>query len=382
MDKPITILFPAPAPNTYIALVEQCIKESGFEIVYFNDAIRDTDILNKAVVVNLNWYEGIKNQKLPKYLYITLRKIKDYLILKKYNIKIIFTFHNILPHDTAHKYIDSFLIKFCLNNADKIVGLCNGSKDVLKMYLSDKKIHNKVRIINHLPFTNIYKDLVKNDEILKEIKSQKTNKEFHCLFFGLLREYKNIEMILQLAEELKEESVHFVIAGKASDNEYKEKLINKCNSLNNISIIPRFITDEEVIALFDWSDVFICPLNLKTSINSGSMILSFGFQRPVIGPRNGTMKDFPLEDNYSYEYTDEREHYKELKSAFSAAYNEWENSPESLLNKGEKLFEYLESNYSYEITQKKYKDLYSELFEWGGAELIDDIKCSQLLLCY
>ncbi len=361
MDKQVTILFPAPAPNTYISLIEKYIKESDFDVVYLDDVIKNKSILKKTVIANLNWFENIGDQNFFKYLYIVLRKIKYYIVLKQYHIKIIFTFHNMLPHDTKHKVIDMFLIKFCLINADKIVGLCDSSRVILKKYISEKIINEKLCIINHCSFTSIYKDL-KKDEKIKSIIFDK-EKKFHVLFFGLLRRYKNIELLLQLAEEFKNEKIDFIIAGNASEEKYITEIEAKCKKCGNIKLFPRYITDEEVITIYEWADISICPLNIKSSINSGSMILSFGFETPVIGPENGTIKDFPAKYNYSYKYKNERDHYIKLKEKFVEAYHDWLNDPLILKGKGKNLFNYLEKNFSYNITCKKYRNLYNDLIE-------------------
>lgn len=363
MNEKLTILFPAPMPNTYISLIESCINESGYNIVYLDNIIKNKEILKEAIIANLNWYEGIGNQNILKYIYAFLRKIKYFVILKHYHIKIIFTFHNLIPHDTKFKYMDALLIKFCLKNADRIVGLCDNTREILKRYLSDKEINEKLCIINHCSFEPIYRN-IKKDEKIKNIIAD-DEKAFHVLFFGLLRKYKNIELVIRLAEDFKHENINFIIAGNVPEEEYKIEIADQIKQCKNITLIPRHITDEEIISLYEWADISICPLNLESSVNSGSMVMSFGFKTPVIGPKNGTIKDFPAIYNYSYQYTSEKDHYPKLKEKFVEAYNDWKDDSLKLKEKGKNLYEYLGENFSYEMTREKYSNLYNELAQEG-----------------
>lgn len=369
--KKSTLTMMRPKPNLpatdYLSLTGRCIVENGYEILDFNSCFLDNRILDEVTIVNFNWYEGISQKHNSiKYTYFALRKLKHYLRMKKKDIRIIYTFHNKKSHDKwKHSHIitviDKLLIFFLLKYADKIVVLSEYSKVILKDFLlTDKEIENKVCVINHMSYYEVYKNF--KAEKPQEIKTIK-NDTMKVLFFGTITKYKNIDLIIKLAQEMKEKNVSFIIAGKVESDEYKEK-IKEWGNYKNINLIPRYITNEEVVALFDLADICIMPLDITSSINSGSMCLSFTLGTPVIAPEIGTLLDFPKEYNFSYIYKNKKEHYAKLKNAFLEAYKVWENDiggGGSLKRRGELLFKYIEKNYSYEITKEKYKRLYDGL---------------------
>ncbi len=362
----LTIMRPKPnLPATdYLSLVGRCVIENGYEILDFNSCFMDDEILDKVSIVNFNWYEGISQKhNFIKYAYFALRKAKHYLRMKKKNIRIIYTFHNKKSHDKWNHsriitIIDKMLITFLLKFADRIVVLSEFSKFILRdFHLSAKEIENKVCVINHMSYYDVYKNF--KAQKLQELKTIKNN-TMKVLFFGTIAKYKNINLIMKLAEEMKDKNVSFIIAGKVESDEYKEK-IKEWSNYKNVNLIPRYILIEEVIALFDLADICVMPLDITSSINSGSMCLSFTLSTPVVGPEIGTMLDFPKEYNFPYFYKNKKEHYKKLKDAFLEAYKIWQDNPDDLKRRGELLFKYLEKNYSYEITKEKYKKLYDSL---------------------
>ena len=93
--------------------------------------------------------------------------------------------------------------------------LCDYSKTALKLYMTDEDIAQKVRVVYHPTYDGIYPTSEVN---IPELSSD--SNKMHILFVGNIRPYKNIEMILKIAEDYKEKDVEFTIAGKPISEEY------------------------------------------------------------------------------------------------------------------------------------------------------------------
>ena len=77
---------------------------------------------------------------------------------------------------------------------------------------------------------------------------------------------------------------------------------------------------------------------MKSSLNSGSVILSFSYGRTVISPKVGTILEYPEDLVFSYLYRDEQEHVINLAKVIEKVSNIGFSDKEALLNMGEEMF--------------------------------------------
>lgn len=185
-------------------------------------------------------------------------------------------------------------------------------------------------------------------------------RNMHILFMGSVRPYKNIELILEAANKLQGKNIEFVIAGKANNKDYEKLIQDKVNHLSKVTFIPRFIEDSEMFSFYDWADIVLIPLDIKSSLNSGSSVLAFTMGKTVIIPKIGTVRDFPRELMFSYEYENESEHLNALVDKINEAFMKWSDNPKSIERMGSEIREYLNNNFSKEKTEERYRKLYQE----------------------
>ena len=69
------------------------------------------------------------------------------------------------------------------------------------------------------------------------------------------------------------------------------------------------------------------PLNIKSSINSGTCFLSLCYSRNIICPLIESLKDFKSNSFYTYTYKNEKEHYNNfLNMARTAIFEFYEDN--------------------------------------------------------
>lgn len=354
MDK--VVYYPTNHKNPYVALVIEAISKAGYEVYDLEDIKSNHKLAKEIKVINLNWFDSISDCPLWKAIALLLRQILRIEYYKRCGMKIIYTLHNKQPHDTKYKRINYILMKFLCKKSDYIVVLCNYSKEVLKTFLTVEEIEKKMRVM-YLPS---YEGAYSKDKVLiSELHiSEKPN--MHILFMGSVRPYKNIELILEVANKLKEKNIEFVIAGKTSSKDYERMIKDKVENLSNVNFISRFIDDSEMTSFYDWADIVLIPLDTKSSLNSSSAVLAFTMGKTVIIPKIGTVRDFPEELMFTYEYENESEHLILLSDKINEVLDKWSNNPETIRKMGDDIRAYLNDNYSREKTVERYKKLYQE----------------------
>lgn len=113
----------------------------------------------------------------------------------------------------------------------------------------------------------------------------------HILFFGRLSTYKGIEVLLKAVPIVINEfpSELFVIAGKSIQGYNLDYDI--CNKhKNNISILNRYIPNDELVTMIQKSKFVVCPY-LDAS-QSGVLMTAFALNTPVIATNVGAFPEY------------------------------------------------------------------------------------------
>lgn len=114
--------------------------------------------------------------------------------------------------------------------------------------LSHRLIHNAVDI-------NIFKKL----DNIDRIKNKYQLKECIRLFsIGRIIDRKGLDYTIEAISELKEYDIHYYIGGKGDYQKYLKKLVKKLNLEDKVSFLG-FIPDQDLIELYNASDIFMMP---------------------------------------------------------------------------------------------------------------------------
>ena len=222
-------------------------------------------IKKKPVIIHCQWF------KLPWFDLHVIKLIKRVFL----NIKIIYTAHNVLPHDKSEKYrliysklynkVD-FIITHTESSKEEIVSLCNKNKEnihVIPHGLINYKIENEIIA----------------DEIKKLKRKHKIINQKIFISLGIQSYYKGIDLILNSWIKSKDlnnnDNLLLIIAGKG-DLEYYKYI----KSSTNIIIRNEFISDKEFIAYFKIADVVLLPYR-KIS-QSGVLLTAINEEVPVL----------------------------------------------------------------------------------------------------
>lgn len=345
--------------NKYVDISQKILKHCGCEIIDFEGLYKKgRKKIQQCDAVFLNWYDTIYGQSnissIQKQIFKNKMKL---LILKSCGLKVVFTFHNRLPHNTNDERKARILrsyAKWICKHSDYIMVLSRNSKEYLKAYLTDREIENKVRYIPHPNYIGVYSPAIQET-------TYPESKDFRILFVGQVSRYKNINLILETAEHFRNKNIRFHIAGNCSDAAYKAEIINRAQALPNVELDLRFIEDDELEQLLRQYHIMLLPYDTKSSMNSGTVILAFSNGRTVICPEICTIQDFDLSDVYSYRYETEEHHRKQIFECVEQAYNDWVNNRTDFESKGTRLLQAVRENNSPEKLMEYYRSLLEEI---------------------
>lgn len=353
MKKILTAYYPWRNENLYIINVRNAILNSGYEVKSFYSILKNPIKFLQCKIVNFNWFENAPTWKSYCKKNIVLRMLK---IFRK---KVIYTMHNKQPHDLKHnKYALKLMKKLCLQSV-AIVGLCPDTLEVVQQIAPQACA--KVKVIPHPNYIRNY--TLTNFENLKA-RFNFTSENLVLLYMGLLRPYKNIELLIKIVNELNNEKIRLLIAGEPFNGEYCDELLRCAQGNPNIVFDFRYVPDDEIVSYYNTADLVVLPYHKESSLNSGVVYLSFSLKKTVICPDIGSINMIPDKSFvYSYHYDTDAEHEDTLSKVFMKAVSDFETNPNILRQKGEAAYKYVSEEHSMEIVEQKYAELYATIMK-------------------
>jgi len=223
---------------------------------------------------------------IPLYLYL-IKKIRK----NNNDIKIYCISDNIIPHERF--IFDRYIIMYFLKKFNGHMVMSSQSKNLLKKIIGNEKLIIK----SFLPLKNIYKNEVSKEEALKKI--QVTKPKLLLLFFGLIRDYKGLDIVIKSLNLIKEYDVKLLIAGKCYQN--KKMYINMIKEYNledKIIWHDEYIPESKVNYYFSAADAVI--LSHKRIYQSGIIPLAYNFNKLIIASDIDSFKEHIIDTKTGY----------------------------------------------------------------------------------
>ncbi len=194
-------------------------------------------------------------------------------IKKQTNINIIALCDNIIPHE--QRALDQQLSTRFFNYIDSFIVLSKKVEEELLSILPDANYKYSPH-----PIYSIFMEAPAQDEAKKQLNISAKNV---LMFFGLIREYKGLDILIKAVGKLKDELDDFIllIVGECYEDEQKYvELIQQCGLVDDVQTHFSFVPDEEVGKFFAATDVVVLPY--KTASQSGIVQIAYHYDTPVI----------------------------------------------------------------------------------------------------
>ena len=116
--------------------------------------------------------------------------------------------------------------------------------------------------------------------------------EFVILFFGLLRPYKGVRYLVKAFERLPEgvlKESRLLIVGEPWEDREAIELARRSEVKDRITVVDRYVSDDEVSLYFSASDVLVLPYTRASQ--SGVAHIGMFFGLPIIASEVGGLKE-------------------------------------------------------------------------------------------
>lgn len=223
--------------------------------------------------------------------------------LQAFGAKIVWTLHNLIDHDATE--LQERNCQYALGEmaqaADLILIHTESSADALSNLLK-QDVRAKCVTLSHA----LYSDLVDIAPYMPPEWIEIPSDRLVMLCAGILRPYKGVAELLDALSVIiksgQTNHLHLVIAGRLIDPGI-EKMLNSISEQvrRHLTIIPRVLTDNELVALVRRADLCVTPY--RKILISGSYYLNTTFAKPTLAPRRGMFTELIQhgKDGYLYD---------------------------------------------------------------------------------
>ncbi|MDD6283606.1 MAG: glycosyltransferase family 4 protein [Oribacterium sp.] len=187
--------------------------------------------------------------------------------------KLVYTVHNLLPHEAPEK-------------SRRLYGRFYAACDLLITHneYTAKLLRENYRI----PGSKIYVIPHGAYATLSNHKKEKRRSDGICRFlqFGIFRQYKGIDILLKaiaLIPKDQRQHFHFTIAGAwfpALDSTDYKKMAEQLEITDAVTIIAKHIGDDQIEKLYNDADYCLFPY--RSIYGSGALLMAYTFGKPVI----------------------------------------------------------------------------------------------------
>lgn len=256
-----------------------------------SDPPKDLKIIQCINSVNpLNWYQSGNKIKAEQANIVIVRYWLPFMgpclgtisrIIKKNNFtKLIGLIDNALPHEKRPG--DRMFTNYFTQAMDGFVTM---SQYVLKDLMEFTK--KQIVLVSHPLYDNFGPKL---DQKEARKKLGLPEDAYIFLFFGFIRKYKGLDLLIKAFEILHIKNVYLLIAGEyyAGEDEIKDQ-IKHSNIKSQILAHTHFINDEQVGTFFSAANSVVQPY--RNATQSGVTPLAYHFEVPMIVTNVGALPD-------------------------------------------------------------------------------------------
>ena len=194
--------------------------------------------------------------------------------------KVISILDNVLPHE--RRVLDTSFTKYYLKSNDGFIVLSDAvGRDLLELKPDARYI-----TIPH-PLYNHFGEKIERRVAMERLGLNAEKKTL--LFFGLIREYKGLDILIDAFSTL-DESYQLIIAGEpyGSFSKYETQM-RRSPAKERIAVYTQYIPDHQVPLFFSASDVVVLPY--RSATQSGISAISSHFGIPMITTNVGGLKE-------------------------------------------------------------------------------------------
>jgi len=214
------------------------------------------------------------------------------IVKRNKKTKIVSILDNIIPHEK--RFADRALSNYFVKSVDGFVAMSDSVMKDLETFDNKKPL----QFCPH-PLYDNFGEVISQKEAQKKLNLDCDYK--YLLFFGFIRDYKGLDLLLKAMSRLKDSNhkIKLIVAGEFYSNEktYLD-LIEELKIKEQLVLATDFIPDSKVSLYFSAADLIVQPY--KSATQSGVTQIAYHFEKPIITTDVGGLAEIVPDGKVGY----------------------------------------------------------------------------------
>lgn len=276
--------------NPYLGLLQACLEKGGAKI---EDA--DSDYLSGRWLIHHRKQVDVLHFHWIQYHYLQAPSVGSWRALAKFVAQVVFarmlgyrivwTVHNVLPHERARGGIDVAARRAMALLAHAVLVLCEeGRRQVARRFGRRRNVY----VTPHGHYVGVYPS--ESTYIETRTRLGLAQESTVYLFFGGVRPHKGVEKLLQAFAEVPGENVRLLIVGLAHTDEIYRRVMQLAATDSRVVTMLEFVSDSQLRCFIDAADVIVLPFDQVLS--SSTVVTAMSLGCPVVAPALGCLPEW------------------------------------------------------------------------------------------
>jgi glycosyltransferase involved in cell wall biosynthesis len=210
-------------------------------------------------------------------------------LLKRFTqIRTVFIIDNVMPHERRPG--DRFMTRLAMRWVDGFIVQSNIVRRELYDWFPEAK-GREVVYVPHPVYDCYPETTLSKDEARRELGLNPGGKVL--LFFGLVRRYKGLDILLQALPGIlnkSDENIHLLVAGEFYEpEEMYRRQVADLGLQDRVTIINQYIANEDIGMVFHAADLLVLPY--RSATQSGVVQVAYNFGLPVVSTKVGGLPE-------------------------------------------------------------------------------------------
>jgi beta-1,4-mannosyltransferase len=270
--------------NPVQALLYRSMEKLGVHVRSFSTR----ELLSgKWDIWHLHWPENIVGSGTTREAIFRLIKFWIQLkIARTWKTKVFWTVHNLRPHARHRPILEKIFWWAFIPNIDGTISMSESGRALLHEQHMGTKVHPTF-IIPHGHYRDAYHNSISREEARRAL--QINGDELVIAFIGHISPYKGVSRLIKIFKELNLKNSKLIIAGQPNSSSLARHLQDIASNDDRIGFYFEFISSDDIQKFMGATDLIVLPY--LEILNSGSAMLALSFNRPVLVPAQGALKE-------------------------------------------------------------------------------------------